>query len=95
MGAVVSVNGHALVVAKDQFLRYIVPLPARILTPGAHNTLTVAFSNAIDVNGRFMACTGACALTWGIFFLDPEPLTRPFPGPQAAGASAVCAPPAG
>jgi hypothetical protein len=78
MGAVVSVNGHVLAIAKDQFLRYTLRLPAGVAAIG-NNTLAVHFSNAIDVrahgasvvcaawadqvfclqvNGRFMACTG-------------------------------------
>jgi hypothetical protein len=61
MGAAVSVNGVPLGVADDQFLRYDFDLSAKehLLRAGeGANTLEVTFDPAIEVNGRFMACTG-------------------------------------
>jgi hypothetical protein len=58
MGANVSVNGHFLFTAVDQFLRYTIPLPNSVLAAG-NNTLAVHFSNSIDV--------GACAMCVCVF----------------------------
>ena len=55
MGAVVSLNGKELGTADDQFLRYVYDVTAVLKSTG--NTLTVAFSRAIDTHGRFMGCS--------------------------------------
>ena len=60
MGATVTLNGVELAQVKDQFRRYVFELnsshfPADV---DAVNVLEVAFDSTIDVEGRFMACTG-------------------------------------
>jgi len=57
MGAEISVNGHILGNAANQFLRYNFTLDNTILSNGK-NTLEVAFDPKVPVDGRFMACTG-------------------------------------
>lgn len=56
MGANITVNGQPVGIAVDQFLRYQYDV-ARFLKAGT-NELSVTFDFDIDVNGRFMACTG-------------------------------------
>ena len=58
MGARVSVNGVALGVADDQFLRFTFPLGSAHGLRATDNVLSVEFDEAIDCHGRFMACTG-------------------------------------
>ena len=76
MGASISVNGHSIGTVTDQFRRYIFELNDTVLdiSSGAQNSLAVAFKPEIDVNGRFMSCTGGwdwvssidvdCMLDW-------------------------------
>ena len=61
MGANITVNGQPVGVAVDQFLRYQYDI-AKLLKAGT-NELSVTFDFAIDVNGRFMACTGGWCVT--------------------------------
>lgn len=56
MGATVALNGHALGVVRDQFLRYVYDVTAIIRL--TNNTLVVSFHRAIDTHGRYMGCTG-------------------------------------
>lgn len=64
MGASVFVNGVPLGVANDQFLRFTWPVQDLLAAPGSGsdaNNVSVAFpsnNRGIDVQGRFMACTG-------------------------------------
>ena len=55
MGAVVTLNGHWLFNATNQFRRYTVPLDEQLKTDGALNELAVAFGSelGIDCGGRF------------------------------------------
>lgn len=54
MGAVVKLNDKVLETAKDQFLRYIIPI-----TPAnAQFVVSVTFSDSVDEQGRFMAASG-------------------------------------
>jgi beta-mannosidase len=62
MGATISVNGQKLGMAEDEYLRYSFPLSAQLLRLGA-NSVSVTFDDSINVNGRFMACTGGW--DWG------------------------------
>lgn len=55
MGAVVTLNGHELGTASDQFLRYEFPVGALLQST---NRLTVEFKQDIRCTGRWMACTG-------------------------------------
>jgi beta-mannosidase len=57
MGANVSLNGHAVGLVKDQFLRYSYDVTSALVA-GKSNTLTLVFDLEIFVNGRFMACSG-------------------------------------
>eukprot|EP00045_Choanoeca_perplexa_P014475 m.170359 g.170359 ORF g.170359 m.170359 type:complete len:852 (-) comp16688_c0_seq1:1727-4282(-) len=56
MGASIALNGQPVGVAVDQFLRYQYDI-TQLLLAGT-NELSVTFDFDIDVNGRFMACTG-------------------------------------
>ena len=56
MGATISVNGHALGNATNQFLRYTFEV-APLLVSG-QNTASVRFDRFIDTGGRFMGCSG-------------------------------------
>eukprot|EP00656_Telonema_subtile_P018074 TRINITY_DN19740_c0_g2_i4.p1 TRINITY_DN19740_c0_g2~~TRINITY_DN19740_c0_g2_i4.p1 ORF type:complete len:621 (-),score=140.84 TRINITY_DN19740_c0_g2_i4:49-1911(-) len=59
MGAVISINGHTLFTANDQFLRYSAALDnIKHELKASGNVLQVTFVSSIDVGGRFMACTG-------------------------------------
>jgi len=61
MGANISLNGVPLGAAVDQFLRYELSAKAagaKLLSGTNANVLTVSFDPSINVNGRFMACTG-------------------------------------
>lgn len=57
MGASITLNGVAVGQALDQFLRYVFPVGSILQ---ANNELKVTFPKdyGIDVQGRFMACTG-------------------------------------
>lgn len=57
MGANVSLNGQYIGTLNDQFRRYIFPISAAGLKPGA-NTISVSFASSISCGGRWMACTG-------------------------------------
>ena len=54
MGAEISLNGHRLGVATDQFLRYQFPLPAAALAEaaGGQHELRVSFNSSINCGGR-------------------------------------------
>jgi len=54
MGATIRVNGEVKETAKDQFLRYVIPLEGN----GRAYNLSVAFEKEINEDGRFMACGG-------------------------------------
>jgi hypothetical protein len=56
MGASVTLNGHHLGMAVDQFSRWEYDVTNILLPKG--NKLTVAFDSTTPVDGRFMACTG-------------------------------------
>eukprot|EP00055_Hartaetosiga_balthica_P010760 m.47003 g.47003 ORF g.47003 m.47003 type:complete len:1028 (-) comp7303_c0_seq1:128-3211(-) len=56
MGARVYLNGNYVNLIVDQFKRYVFDA-TKFLTKGS-NTLVVSFDPQINVNGRFMACTG-------------------------------------
>ena len=56
MGATVSLNGEAVGIATNQFLRYVFPV-SHLLQPTANN-LSVIFHRDIDTHGRFMGCSG-------------------------------------
>lgn len=59
MGAAISLNGHKLGHATDQFVRYRYDITSVLKADaGATNLLQLAFNNAIDTAGRFMACSG-------------------------------------
>eukprot|EP00040_Diaphanoeca_grandis_P027117 m.153638 g.153638 ORF g.153638 m.153638 type:complete len:1021 (-) comp30841_c4_seq6:84-3146(-) len=58
MGANISLNGHAIGVVTDQFLRYSYDVSDKLVVAGQTNTLTLVFDLNIFVNGRFMACSG-------------------------------------
>ena len=65
MGAHLSVNGVHLETVSDQFLRYVLTLQSHHLSSGqripggtSQHTLTVTFDPDIEVDGRFMACSG-------------------------------------
>eukprot|EP01126_Amoeba_proteus_P030934 TRINITY_DN3046_c0_g2_i4.p1 TRINITY_DN3046_c0_g2~~TRINITY_DN3046_c0_g2_i4.p1 ORF type:complete len:906 (+),score=164.89 TRINITY_DN3046_c0_g2_i4:153-2870(+) len=60
MGADITLNGHHLGSAADQFVRYTFPVK-ELLHPDSndiHVTFGYNFSQDIDCEGRFMACTG-------------------------------------
>ena len=58
MGATIALNGVALGVASDQFVRYRFDV-TRLLRPSPRrNTLQLAFDNSIGTAGRFMTCSG-------------------------------------
>jgi hypothetical protein len=59
MGATVELDGRAVGVATDQWLRYAFPV-AKLLNrkPGASHELSVTFDNSIDTHGRYMGCSG-------------------------------------
>jgi beta-galactosidase/beta-glucuronidase len=65
MGATISFNGQTLGVANDQFVRFSFPVK-RFLRQS--NLLIVSFGanfgRNIDVQGRFMACTGGWDWVW-------------------------------
>jgi len=77
MGAHVLVNGVLVGQVANQFLRYVLPLPAAVVGLRiAGNRLEVVFDDAIVLNGRFMACTGGW--DWAFYsntFRDNEPTT--------------------
>ena len=56
MGAQITLNGVALGVATDQFLRYTYDVGD--LLKSASNVLSLRFEQNIDTGGRFMTCTG-------------------------------------
>ena len=58
MGATVSVNGHHVGNATNQFLRYRFPLPTNVLRGDALNVLEVRFTRGMELDGRFMAASG-------------------------------------
>ena len=64
MGANISVNGHHIGQAEDQFLRYSFPLVAsgvlhnEVAGDSGNNRLTISFDSSACIDGRFMACTG-------------------------------------
>ncbi len=58
MGANITLNGHLIGTAEDQYLRYVFPLKATGFLVSGTNTIAVAFDKHIPVDGRFMACTG-------------------------------------
>ena len=58
MGARVSINGVPLGNATNQHVRYVFPVPAAAITPGASARVQVAFDPALQTPGRFMACSG-------------------------------------
>jgi hypothetical protein len=59
MGAEISLNGHKLGNATDQFARYQYDVTKLLKHgAGATNALQLSFSNAIDTAGRFMTCSG-------------------------------------
>ena len=58
MGAVVVVNGVELRNATNQFLRYEIPLPGDIVRHDAPNVLQLRFVRGMELDGRFMACSG-------------------------------------
>ena len=57
MGATIELDGHAVGVATDQWLRYSFPI-SKLLRPGATHELSVTFDNALDTHGRYMGCSG-------------------------------------
>ena len=57
MGATIELDGHAVGVATDQWLRYSFPISA-LLSPATSHELSVTFDNAIDTHGRYMGCSG-------------------------------------
>ena len=57
MGATIELDGHAVGVATDQWLRYSFPL-SKLLSPAAVHELSVTFDNVIDTHGRYMGCSG-------------------------------------
>lgn len=59
MGANITLNGHVLGQATDQFLRYQFPVKALLKPVGSgDNVLRVIFSADIKCDGRWMACSG-------------------------------------
>ena len=60
MGARVSLNGVALGNVDNQFIRYTFVLPPAAVRAGAGaNSLEVAFDSSLELNGRFMPCSGS------------------------------------
>ena len=59
MGATIELDGHAVGVATDQWLRYSFAI-SKLLRPGATHELSVTFDNALDTHGRYMGCSGGC-----------------------------------
>lgn len=59
MAANISLNGHSLGMATNQFVRYVYDVTA-LLRPNTTNTLVLAFDYKMDylTKGRFMACSG-------------------------------------
>mmetsp|Transcript_13513 Transcript_13513/g.24201 ORF Transcript_13513/g.24201 Transcript_13513/m.24201 type:complete len:984 (-) Transcript_13513:1826-4777(-) len=53
MGAVLRLNGKVVKRLRDQFLRYIVPIPN-----GEVVRIAISFEKSVDEEGRFMACSG-------------------------------------
>ena len=84
MGAQVSINGQPLGLVTDQFLRYTFGLhtASHQLRFGSNdpNTLEIKFDPAIDVHGRYMACTGG----W-----DWAPYSHSFSGGAGNGRARV------
>lgn len=58
MGARISVNGHFLGTATNQFIRYIFPLNSTVDLKPTGNVLDVAFDPSLMLRGRFMPCSG-------------------------------------
>eukprot|EP00659_Diplonema_papillatum_P007975 gene7975-12244_t len=56
MSAEITLNGHVLGYARDQFLRLVYPVGAYINASGS-NLVEVTFDHS-ECDGRFMACTG-------------------------------------
>eukprot|EP00730_Choanoeca_flexa_P008569 TRINITY_DN12506_c0_g2_i18.p1 TRINITY_DN12506_c0_g2~~TRINITY_DN12506_c0_g2_i18.p1 ORF type:complete len:975 (+),score=156.28 TRINITY_DN12506_c0_g2_i18:81-2927(+) len=56
MGANITLNGHFVGLAVDQFLRYQYDVTKMLLA--GTNELSVTFDFDVQVDGRFMACTG-------------------------------------
>eukprot|EP00040_Diaphanoeca_grandis_P034655 m.215991 g.215991 ORF g.215991 m.215991 type:complete len:1074 (-) comp33200_c0_seq2:397-3618(-) len=58
MGATVQLNGKALGVATDQFVRYTFPLVAENALVAGTNHLAISFNQSIGCDGRWMGCSG-------------------------------------
>jgi hypothetical protein len=58
MGARVFLNNQLLGTVSDQFLRYSFSAKSALKAAGQSNQLAVEFDESIEVDGRFMACSG-------------------------------------
>lgn len=75
MGAMISVNGHALGNASDQFLRYTFPVGSLLNPPGQLNEVTVVFGAelGIDCQGRW---TRSNEIDWAPRMPTSDPFTK-------------------
>jgi hypothetical protein len=58
MGARVFLNNQLLGTVSDQFLRYSFSAKSALKAAGQSNQVAIEFDESIEVDGRFMACSG-------------------------------------
>ena len=58
MGAKVFLNNQLLGTVSDQFLRYSFSTTSALKAAGQPNQLSIVFDESIEVDGRYMACSG-------------------------------------
>eukprot|EP01043_Picozoa_sp_COSAG02_P073100 COSAG02_NODE_14067_length_1314_cov_1.248560_1_plen_376_part_01 len=75
MGAMISMNGHALGNASDQFLRYTFPIGPLLKSPGQLNEVVVVFGGelGIDCQGRW---TRSNQIDWAPRMPTSDPFTK-------------------
>jgi beta-mannosidase len=75
MGAMISLNGHALGNASDQFLRYVFPVGKLLKPSGQQNELTVTFGAELGINceGRW---TRSNEIDWAPRMPTSDPFTK-------------------
>ena len=75
MGAMISMNGHALGNASDQFLRYTFPVGPLLKAPGQLNEVVVVFGAelGIDCQGRW---TRSNQIDWAPRMPTSDPFTK-------------------